>query len=292
MTLFVWSWCSHLNCTSNHFKCSWWTPRATTGTITLAFSNKKCQMPSVIEALHWLLLAENKPNSGEETLWSFSSLKISNTSCALFFHNFFSELYNSKFTPTVQDLAYLYRCQKNWAASKGSSKLMSCNWNSPMETGAAGNLVCSRTKEGVQSHSLQYHLAPWPHSYCQLQCGERLSNASLQNLLFKGCLRGLSRVCPHVWPQGPIEITSASLSRQQALMALSACYQQVQVEQVWGTEGRVELCAVMNNNLWLLEGTLKNILKIRLVKAGTGFPLKNNSNSHVYMYSLKGQVNS
>lgn len=49
-------------------------------------------MPSVIKALHWLLLAENKPNLWQETLWSFSSLKISNTSCVLFFHNFFKTL--------------------------------------------------------------------------------------------------------------------------------------------------------------------------------------------------------
>lgn len=113
-------------------------------------------------------------------------------------------------------------CQKYWATSKGSLNLMSCNWNGPMETGAAGYLVHSRTKEGVQSHSPKHHLAPWPHSYCQLQCGERLSNAAFLNLLFKGCLRGLSRVCPHVWPQRLIEITSAvtqSLLAGQSLQA-------------------------------------------------------------------------
>lgn len=204
-----------------------------------------------------------KKRSGVSLPWRSVTLVVS------YSYIIFSKLYSSKFTPTVQDLVYLYWCQKNWATSKGSSNLMSCNWNSPMETGAAGNLVCSRTKEGVQSHCLKYHLAPWPHSYCQLQCGERLSNAALLNLLFKGCLRGLSRVCPHVWPQGPIEITSAvtqSLLAGQSLQAagthgsvcmVSAGPSGTGLRQGRGGEEGGELCAVMNNNLLLLGDTEK-----------------------------------
>ena len=41
MTPFVWSWYHICNGKSNHFKCSRWTPRASTGTGPRAISNKK-----------------------------------------------------------------------------------------------------------------------------------------------------------------------------------------------------------------------------------------------------------
>ena len=62
-------------------------------------TTKKCQMPSAAQDLHWLLVAENKPSSGKEMLWSFSSLKINKTSCVWFFHNFCKTLWFASLLP-------------------------------------------------------------------------------------------------------------------------------------------------------------------------------------------------
>lgn len=110
-------------------------------------------MPSVIEALHWLLLAENKSNSGEEMLWSFSSLKISNTSCVLFFHIFPPKLYNFKFTLTVQDLEYCIGARKIGQHQRGSWTSCLAIGTVLWELGWLVTLCAAELKRGIVSFS-------------------------------------------------------------------------------------------------------------------------------------------
>ena len=109
--------------------------------------------------------------------------------------------------------------------------------------------------------------------------GRDCPKAAIQSWVFKGFSAAGSVTPPHVWPQGVIEIKSAAnqclpaghtLSRDQALTALSTWYEQVQVG-MFPAQWEGGLHAVMTKRTGYCQGTFKNIYKIRFKKESTGF---------------------
>lgn len=112
--------------------------------------------------------------------------------------------------------------------------------------------------------------------------GRDCPKAATQSWVFKGFSAAGSVTPPHVWPQGVIEIKSAAnqylpaghtLAKDQALMALSTWYEQVQVGML-PAQWEGGLHTVMTKRTGYCQGTFKNIYKIRFKKDSTGFCFK------------------